>query len=250
MNILDISSFVPALVVLARVLPVVALCPWLGAVGTPGMVRLGLALVIAAWGGWACLGLTQSSSWLPGILLEQLVVGLLLGTASALGSQVALASGRWADLFRGASAEALNPGTGSRESAGGELVSRLILVGMAAGPGLGLTVSLLIRSMKAVPPGTFDLTENTVGLWIRAGSELLGTGFSLAAPVAAATLTVDLAFAATMRVVPALNSVELQAPVRLVLGLGVFFFGASEGAARLGSASMQLFSALALGDSP
>ncbi len=233
MSLLELSSFAPALVMLARVLPVVVLCPWLGAAGAPVMVRLGLSLLLAGWGAWVSPGFVPSNAWVPALLLEQLSVGSLVGGAAALGCNVALAAGRWSDLFRGASAEAINPGTGSRESAGGELLSRLVVTAMAAGPGLGVTVSVLMHSFRAVPPGTFQWNEAAVGTWVRASGELLVAGVSLAAPVAAVSLAIEFSFAALARVAPVVSSVELQAPVRLLCGLAMFAFTASEGAARL-----------------
>lgn len=238
MRWLELSAVTPALVVFARVLPAVVLCPWLGAAGTPVIVRLGISLVLAGWGAWVNPDLVPAGGWSPAVVLEQLSVGALLGGASALGCHVALAAGRWSDLFRGASAEALNPGTGSRESAGGEFLSRLILTSMAAGPGLGLTVAVLMRSFRAVPPGTFQWTEAVLENWIRASGELLGAGLALAAPVAAVCLAIDVAFAGLARVAPVLSCAELHAPARLLCGLVVFALTASDGAARLGGLAL------------
>jgi flagellar biosynthesis protein FliR len=244
---LELSALTAALVVFARVLPAVVLCPWLGAAGTPVMVRMGLSVVLAGWGAWTIPGCVPSEAWVPALVLEQIWVGTLLGGASALGCHAALAAGRWSDLFRGASAEALNPGTGSRESAGGELLSRLIVTAMAAGSGLGLTVTVLLRSFLAVPPGSFQWTETALANWLRLSGELLGAGVSLAAPVAAVTLVIDFAFAGVARVAPSLSSVELQAPARLLCGLAVFALVATDGAARLGTIALNGMVSLAEG---
>lgn len=188
-----------------------------------------------------------ADDWMPAVVLEQLLVGALFGSASAFGANIALAAGRWSDLFRGASAEALNPGTGSRESAGGELLSRLVVVGMAAGPGLGLTVTLLMRSFHAVVPGTFSWSEASLAGWLRATGELLGAGVAVAAPIAAATLAVDLALAALSRLSPALSTAELNAPLRLVLGLGFVAGSLGNSAGRLGDLGLNFFEALMAG---
>jgi len=210
------------LVVLLRVLPVVLLCPLLGAALVPGPVRLSLALAITVWVRGAA-GVTVSldeSGWV-GLAVEQLALGTVMGLAMSWSYEMALAAGRWGDLFRGSSAEAFNPATGSRDSAGGALLHRLLVATACAGGALPALVAELGRSFLWSPPGHWAWTEDMVG-WVAGLSHAFEAGAVVAAPFALMALSVDASVAFLQRMAPVFPLAELALPARLLLG-GLFW---------------------------
>jgi type III secretory pathway component EscT len=209
--------------VLLRVLPVVLLCPLLGASLVPGPIRLGISLVVAVWiHGAAGIHVTPSTGVWLGLAVEQLSLGAVMGLAAAWSYDMALAAGRWADLLRGSSAEAFNPATGSRESAGGALLHRLLIASAAAAGALPAMVSELGRSFLWCPPGHFALTGEVLERWMSGMVSAFEVGVLVAAPFALLALSVDLTVAFVQRMAPAFPSMEAALPARLLLG-GLFW---------------------------
>jgi flagellar biosynthesis protein FliR len=206
--------------VLLRVLPVVVLCPLLGGALVAGPVRVGIAVVAAIWIHGACGGpLPAPSVGLLALAIEQLVVGTLIGLASAWVFDVANCAGRWIDIFRGSSAEVSNPAVGSRDSATGALLNRLLL---AVASATGATPALLAevaRSIGCCPPGHFLETGQVLERWVFGLSSTFEAGVVIAAPFAVLALSVDLGVAFLQRVAPALPLGEVAVPARLLLGL-------------------------------
>ncbi len=64
---------------------------------------------------------------------HELLFGLVLGMASSLPFDAARIGGRFIDLFRGSSAEAALPLSGSKESAMGDALYQLLLALAASG---------------------------------------------------------------------------------------------------------------------
>ncbi len=111
------------LCVAARVIPIAFLCPALGGPWVPAPVKLGLVL---AWTGalhvTAGVRLTGAPPEAWGVLAmagKETALGVGMGLVAALPYEAVRMAGRWMDTFRGASAEASLPGSGSREAASG-----------------------------------------------------------------------------------------------------------------------------------
>jgi flagellar biosynthetic protein FliR len=207
------------LFILLRVCPVVLLSPLLGAALVPGPVRLGVSLVIAVWVHRAA-GVTVSpgeGGWFP-LAVEQLLMGAVMGLAATWSHDMALAGGRWADLLRGSSAEAFNPATGSRESAGGALMHRLLVATACASGALPGLVSELGRSFQWCPPGSFALSANVLGRWMAALAAAFEAGVVVAAPFALLAFAVDLSVAFLQRMAPAFPLLDAALSARLMLG--------------------------------
>lgn len=210
-------------VVLLRILPVVVLSPVLGGTLVPGPIRLVVAVVVAAWIQGAC-GVEispQPVGW-PFVAVEQLSLGTVMGLATTWSFDAASAAGRWIDVLRGSSAEASNPATGSRDSAAGALLHRLLLANVCAAGATPLLVGELARSFKWCPPGDFALDADILGRWVAGLVAAFESGLVIAAPFAVLELSVDLGVAFLQRVAPAVSIVDAALPARLLLG-GLLF---------------------------
>ncbi|HLL52310.1 MAG TPA: flagellar biosynthetic protein FliR [Myxococcaceae bacterium] len=212
----------------ARLVPVALLCPLLGGQATPAPVKLGvvgsLALSLHLAGGVAApAGL---DGWgFAALVGRELAFGTAIGLVAALPFDAARIGGRFVDLFRGTSAEAALPVTGTRESATGDGLYQLLVALAVAGGAMPAVVSGLWRSFAAVPLGGFVASEAValrVAGWVGGA---FATGFAVGAPIAAASLAVDLFLGFASRAAPSLGLQEAGAPLRILGGGALLWLG-------------------------
>jgi flagellar biosynthetic protein FliR/type III secretion protein T len=212
----------------ARLFPVAFLCPLLGGQATPSPVKLGvvgsLALALHVAGGVvAPAGL---DSWgFAAHFGRELAFGVAIGLVAALPFDAARIGGRLVDLFRGTSAEAALPVAGTRESATGDGLYQLLVALAISGGAMPAVVAGLWRSFAAVPLGGFVPGEDValrVAGWVGGA---LATGFAVGAPIAAASLAVDLLLGLAARAAPSLSLQEAGAPLRILGGGALLWMG-------------------------
>lgn len=228
-------------VVCCRLVPVAFLCPLFGGAAAPLTVRLGVVLALGAWVTTSLGGPALA----PGGALDfaiaagrEATLGLVVGLVAGAPFDMARAGGRFADLLRGSSAEAALPHAGSRESATGDLLYQLLVAIAASGPAMALVLQGLARSYAVLPPGNFTSTGSAVALACRVGLAVLGTAVAVAAPTAAAALSVDLVLGLVGRVAPGLAPADAAAGLRLLAGGVALWLG-------LGGAAVVLLGELA-----
>lgn len=221
----------------ARLLPVVFLCPLFGGTVAPTSVRLALVLAL---GGFLHLAgevrapeeLLGSTGW-PGAMLRELVFGTALGLGAAAPFDAAKLGGRFIDLVRGTSAEAALPVAGTRESATGETLSRLLLALGAATFGLQHLLGALVQTFRAVSLGVKGLAAH----WAQEAALMVGStmaaGLAIGAPIAAFCLLIDGLLAIAGRLGGGASLQELSAPLRILGGAVVLWLGLGVIGARL-----------------
>jgi flagellar biosynthesis protein FliR len=203
-------NLLAALLLAARILPLVAFAPFFGA-GFPTSVRLalGFALAVALWPlvGPAPQGL------LALLLVKEVAVGASIGFLVSLIFHAAAAAGRIADTAAGV--------------VGLATVYRLlaVLLFFATG-GHRLFLAALLHSYEAIPAAGFPAMAGLRPLGdlaVRLSADLLAVALGLAAPVLAATLLADLGVGLVARFAPELSGLGL--PFRAVAALGVLAAG-------------------------
>jgi flagellar biosynthesis protein FliR len=213
----------------ARLLPVAFLCPLWGGQATPTTVRLSVVLSLALFLHWEAGVSLSSPVETPALLavyaVKELSYGTAVGLVAALPFDAARMGGRFIDLFRGTSAEASLPVTGSRESASGELLHQLLVCGVLSGGWMPLVLSGLARGFGWVPLGA-SVPSEEMGMQV-AGlvGSAMATGFAVGAPVAAATMTVDCLLGTVSRAAPQMNLQDVGAPVRILAGGALLWWG-------------------------
>ncbi len=213
----------------ARLLPVVFLCPLLGGQATPMPVKLAVVLSLALFlhhgAGVALSAPVTSPVGLLALTLKELSYGTVLGLVAALPFDAARMGGRFIDLFRGTSAEASLPVTGTRESASGEMLYQL-LVGLAMTGGLmPWVLAGVLRSFGPVRLGAHVPSEGVSLQVVGLVGQAVSTGLSVGVPVAVVTMTVDGLLGVLSRVAPALNARDLGAPLRILAGGALLWLG-------------------------
>lgn len=212
----------------ARLLPVALLCPLFGGGAAPTTVRLSWTLATACGLHFAggVEAPAESSLWgLVGLAVGQVLLGTAMGLIAALPFDAARMGGRFVDLFRGASAEAALPSSGTREAATGDLLYQLLVALSVASLGLPLVLGALWKSFKVIPLAPVVLSEDQAMWVVKAAGGAMATGLAIGAPVAGATLAVDCFLAFASRAAPGWNLQESGAPVRLLAGAAALWLG-------------------------
>ncbi|MDP3504498.1 MAG: flagellar biosynthetic protein FliR [Myxococcales bacterium] len=220
------AHVVSVAVICARLLPVAFLCPLLGGQLAPTTVKLGLVLSFGLFLHVAC-GIdapqVTSSFALVGLVFKEFLLGTTMGLIAALPFDAARMGGRFIDLFRGSSAEAALPMTGSKESASGDGLYQLLLALSAAGVVMPLVLTGLFRSYTLAPLGTFSHSEVVVFEVVRLVGTAFATGLALGAPIAAVSLAVDAVMGLASRAAPNMNLQDTGAPLRILGGGAVLW---------------------------
>lgn len=205
----------------ARLLPVAFLCPLFGGQAAPTTVKLGLVLSLSLFLHFAA-GIqapSVDSSWeLVGLVFREFTLGTTMGLVAALPFDTARMGGRFIDLFRGSSAEAALPVTGSKESAAGDGLYQVLVALAAAGVAFPLVLAGLCRSYTLSPPGSFGHSEAVVLEVARLVGVAFATGLALGAPIAGVSLLVDSVLGLVSRAAPGMNLQDVGSPLRILGG--------------------------------
>jgi flagellar biosynthetic protein FliR len=81
-----------------------------------------------------------------------------------------------------------------------------------------ILIGSLVRSLRTVPPGTFQLTAGAAAQTVAAASGIFLAALELAAPVLGATLIVEVAIAILSRISPQLPVMSLTVPLKTITG--------------------------------
>lgn len=209
-----------------RLIPVAFLCPLFGGTHAPTHVKLGVVLALAVFLHHACgitSPMTSSTFELAALFGKEVVLGLSLGLIAALPFDIARMGGRFIDLFRGSSAEAALPMSGTKESATGDGLYHLLLALGSIGAVWPVMIAALLRSYVVVPLGTFHQTEELAFEMVRIVGGAFATGFAIGAPFAALTLAIDACLGLASRAAPNMNLQETGAPIRILGGGAVLW---------------------------
>jgi flagellar biosynthesis protein FliR len=219
--------------IMARVMAIVTLVPFLGGKNAPTEVKMGVgvALSLIIWP-TAMTTLTGPIPISPiGFLLMMLketFVGLTIGFAASKVFYMVEISGQLIDILRGANQIQLQvPEIEERSSAFGSLQFQMLL-------GLFLALDLhhpfmvsLFESFRIVPLN--DWPHFRVGFWpfveymARITADIIFIAVLMAMPIGIVTLIVEAGFGLMNRVAPQINAYFMAMPAKVLGGCIIFF---------------------------
>jgi flagellar biosynthetic protein FliR len=215
------SAFLSAMVlVLVRVSGMVLFAPFFSSTALPirakavfvGLVAYLLAPLVATLPN-AHAEITYSA------LIGELGVGLVYGLTLTLLTEMMLFAGQIAGVqFSFSMVNLLDPTSQIQTPLMGDLFQMMgTLVVLAAGLDRILLASM-VRSFRAVPVGSFVLSQNAAMAIVRATGGVFLAAVELAAPVLAATLLVEFAVALMGKLSPQLPVMSLTVPIKTMTG--------------------------------
>lgn len=223
---LPYTTWGPVLFVFARVAAIFATAPVVASPVLPGQVRVLLTLLV----GWFALSLgiraaVPPESLLPLALVAQVLVGAGIGLLATLVFSLFHVAGAALDAELGFTVtqifSPLNP-AGSESLLANWFDALGVFVFLALG-GVQFLVLAAVQSFRVLP---IDVTALTVGpsaftavLGAAQGAILIGV--EIAAPVLIALLLVDVVGAVLGRLLPQLNVLTFNLPVKMWAGMGL-----------------------------
>jgi flagellar biosynthetic protein FliR len=198
--------------------------PVFGAAFVPVQLRLIVALAI----GIAALhavhfalpadGLASIAGFL--LVAGEAMSGLALGFAVQIGFSAALVAGETIGNAMGLGfATMVNPASGEHSPAVGQFMAILATFLFLAADGHLALAAIVIDSYKALPPGSGWLDADSVMRLVLFGGTLFAAGLSIALPVGAALILVQVAMGLLARSAPALNLFAVGLPATLLAGV-------------------------------
>ncbi len=208
-----------------RLLPTTLLCPLLGGPVVPTHVKLGSVLSMSIYLHNACGVRLQSNAFdhLVASIMLELSLGIVIAMIASAPFHAARIGGRFIDVFRGTSAEAILPLTGSREAVSADLIASALVAVASIGVGSSLVISGLVRSFAWTPLGGFTASESSISAAVESVAEAFATGAALAAPVAATSFLIDAIVAMIAKAAPGSGFQDGATPSRILVGGFVLF---------------------------
>ena len=220
----DWTTFLSAMTLaLVRVSGMVVFAPFFSAAALPMRAKAVFTLLVAFLLGpvVALLPRAQTAISFPA-LIGEMGVGLVYGLVLALLNEMLLFAGQIVGLQLSFSlVNLMDPGTSIQTPLMGESFQLMgTLVVIAAGLDR-ILLSSMVRSFRAVPLGSFALSQPSALAIVRAGGGIFLAAVELAAPVLAATVLVEIAVALMSRLSPQLPVMMLTVPLKTLTGFGL-----------------------------
>ena len=210
-----------AAVGLARTSGLVLIMPVFLRLGLVGILRAGVALVLAlpllpfiA----ATFPFDQiSAGQIAAILFKEVMVGLTIGLVLGVPIWAAQAAGEFLDVQRGVNfADLVDPSSSSNNNITGSLFSIIIVAIFFASGGLNITMRAVYESYKLWPLTNFlpVFREGSAPLFLDLLDDVFSMGLMLVVPIMMALLLTDLSLALVARAAPHLNIFVLSLTVK------------------------------------
>lgn len=221
--------------IMARVMAIVTLVPYLGGRNAPAEVKMGIGitLTLILWptvlanSGDVPLG---PLSFIV-MMLKETFIGLAIGFVAAEIFYTVELSGQLIDMLRGANQiQTMVPQITERSSAFGNLQYQLLIALFLSVDLHHVFINALFESFVAVPINEFP--RMSAGFWpfvdlmMRITADVLLIAVTLAMPVGIVCLIIETAFGLLNRVAPQINAYFMAFPAKVMAGVMVFFLAA------------------------
>ena len=219
--------------IMARVMSIVLLVPFLGGKNAPTEVKMGVGVTLALiiWP-TALSSLTGPIPLTPiGFLLmmmKETFVGLVIGFVAAKVFYVVEIAGQLIDILRGANQIQLQiPEIEERSSAFGALQFQLLLTVFLALDLHHPFFEALFDSYRVIPLNDWPQFRAGFGPFVdytaRITADIIGIAVLMAMPIGIVTLTIEAAFGLMNRVAPQINAYFMAMPAKVLGGTIIFF---------------------------
>ncbi|OGF65774.1 MAG: EscT/YscT/HrcT family type III secretion system export apparatus protein [Candidatus Fischerbacteria bacterium RBG_13_37_8] len=232
-NFYDIITVMPGLMLLgltlARILPIIILCPFIGGRMILSPVKIGLSLLIALFL-YPYISSMQNSTTIStdsflslSLLLKEVIIGALIGFASSISFYAFEAAGNLIDIQRNATiANILIPQSHEQGSLLGNFYFQLGIVIFMIMNGHHYFIEALFESFRIIPLFSFPALINN-NLLIAMTAQLFKITLQLSAPVLITLFLVDVIMGVMNRISPYFNVFFYAMPVKSAVGLLILF---------------------------
>jgi flagellar biosynthetic protein FliR len=221
--------------VMARIMAIVVLVPFMGGKNAPTEVKMGVGVTLTLLLWPTVLANLDPARGLPlsplGFLImmmKETFVGLVIGFIASKVFYTVEIAGQLIDILRGANQIQLQvPEIEERSSAFGSMQFQLLLALFLALDLHQSFIASIFESFVAVPINGFPHFqagfEQFLAYNARVTSDILMIAILIAMPIGIVTLTVETAFGLINRVAPQINAYFMAMPAKVLGGCIVFF---------------------------
>jgi flagellar biosynthesis protein FliR len=219
--------------IMARVMAIIVLVPYLGGKNAPPEVKMGIGVTLTLIL-WPTVLANVSGDVPMGplgfivMMLKETFIGLAIGFVAAEIFYTVELAGQLIDMLRGANQiQTLVPQITERSSAFGNLQYQLLVALFLSVDLHHVFIAALFESFVAVPINEFP--RMSAGFWpfvdlmMRITADVLLIAVALAMPVGIVCLIIETAFGLLNRVAPQINAYFMAFPAKVMAGVMVFF---------------------------
>lgn len=219
--------------IMARIMSIVILVPYLGGKNAPPEVKMGIGVTLALIL-WPTV-LANATGPLPVapamfvlMMLKEVFVGLIIGYVAAEVFYTVEMAGQLIDMLRGANQiQTMIPELKERSSAFGNLQYQMLLALFLSVDLHHVFINALFESYIAIPinemPGLSAGFWPLVDLVMRITADVLIIAVAMAMPVGIVCLIVEVGFGLLNRVAPQINAYFMAFPAKVMAGIMIFF---------------------------
>lgn len=219
--------------IMARIMAIVILVPYLGGKNAPPEVKMGIGVTLSLIL-WPTV-LANATGPLPIaplmfvlMMLKEVFIGLVIGFVAAEIFYTVEMSGQLIDMLRGANQiQTMVPEITERSSAFGNLQYQLLLALFLSLDLHHVFINALFESYVALPinelPGLSAGFFPLVDLIMRITADVLIIAVAMTMPVGIVCLIVETAFGLLNRVAPQINAYFMAFPAKVMAGILIFF---------------------------
>ncbi|MFH1810903.1 MAG: flagellar biosynthetic protein FliR [Pseudomonadota bacterium] len=226
-------AIVAMALVLARLLVIVQLTPFLGGKNAPPEVKMGIAIALNVLIFPIVYGKLDGPIPLDAVnfifmMLKEVFIGLFIGFIGAELFYAVEMAGQFMNLLNGTNMVQIQvPQLQERSSAFGDLNYQLLLVIFLAFNGHHIFLDVMFQSFVDLPINRWP--EFSAGMWplidlaMRITGDLFLIAVGVAAPIGIACLITDISFGLLNRVAPQINAYFMAMPAKAMVGAMMFF---------------------------
>lgn len=214
------------ILIFVRIIGTVSITPIIGGSNIPVMVRLGFSLALTSivfYSGNVTFDEYTDSVFGYGVLiLKEFIVGITIGFVVYLILNISYFAGHFTDQQIGFSMVSVyDPITQEQVPISGNLYYFLLCVLLIVTNGHHFIIKSLFYSYKAIPIGSAQVFLNgrLVRVLFNLSIDFFAIGFSIALPIIAIILIIDLVLGILIKTVPQMNVFVVGMPAKVFVGL-------------------------------
>lgn len=223
--------FFALLLTVPRILGILLALPFISTKTLPGMVRNGLAVILAAFTTPMTVDVVSTIpmevSMVLIIVVKELVIGFIFGYMLSIPFWAVSAAGFFLDLQRGSlSAQLFSPFLSDQTSPLGDLFVKFAVVLLFSTGGFLLLIEVIMESYIAWPIHSYfpRFSMDSVGIVIDQFGSIFTLSVLIAAPIVATMYIVEIGVAFVARYVPQLNVFLLVMPIKSGIAMLLLVF--------------------------
>lgn len=214
--------------ILMRIASFIFVAPFFNTANVPSKVKIGLSffVTVLVYSLKSDMSYTYSGVFGYAVLvLQEVVVGLILGAAASFCVQIIMFAGKIIDMETGlAMAQIMDPTTNVQVGIFGNFYYYVLLLLLLVSGLYRYLISAIVETYNVIPIGGVTFSASVYTEVVGFISDYFVIGFRIAFPVFAATLMLNAILGILARIAPQMNMFVVGMQLKIFVGIFVVFF--------------------------